>query len=174
MTHEIAVLGLGNILMQDDAFGPHVLHALEAGWTFPESVDVLELGTPGFDLVPHMTGRRAVILVDTAIADGPPGTIRLYRRDALMKVAPSPRPSAHQPTVLETLLSLEFSGSLPEEVLLVGCVPKSCDKGTTMSAELRAAIPEACDEVVKELARLGVVATKCSVPVPAQVWWETA
>ena len=169
---EVAVLGLGVILMQDDAFGPHVIHALEAGYTFPDDVDVLELGTPGFDLVPYMTGRRAVILVDTAITDGPPGTIRLYRRDALLKVAPSPRPSAHQPTVLETLLSLQFSGSCPEEVLLVGVVPKSCEKGTSMSAELHAAIPGACEEVLEELARLGVVVTRRAAPVEAQVWWE--
>lgn len=169
---EVAVLGLGNILMQDDAFGPHVIHALEAGWTFPEDVDVLELGTPGFDLVPYMTGRRAVILVDTAITDGPPGTVRLYRRDALLKVAPSPRPSAHQPTVLETLLTLEFSGSCPEDVLLVGVVPKSCEKGTWMSAELHGAVPEACEQVVRELARLGIEAKPRSSPVEAQVWWE--
>ena len=50
----VRVVGLGNVLMQDDGVGPHVARVLEAGWTVPENVRVLDLGTPGLDLVPHL------------------------------------------------------------------------------------------------------------------------
>lgn len=171
---EVAVLGLGNVLMRDDAFGPHVVHALETGWTFPEGVEVSELGTPGFDLVPHLSGRRVVILIDTVSSDAPPGSLKVYRRDALVGATLSARGSAHEPTVLATLQSLEFSGGGPEEVVLVGVVPRRTDKGTELSPEVSSAVPSACDAVLDELSRLGVRAERRESPVASPVWWETA
>ena len=86
----LAVLGLGNVLMQDDAAGPHVIAALRAGWLIPDGIEVEELGTPGFDLVPYLSGRDTVILVDAVRADAEPGTVRVYRRDEILAHPPGP------------------------------------------------------------------------------------
>ena len=50
----IAVVGLGNVLMGDDGFGPYVAHLLEAWYEWPDDVQVVELGTQGLDLTPYV------------------------------------------------------------------------------------------------------------------------
>ena len=58
----IRVLGLGNVLMSDDGFGPFVVRVLEATYECPPGVDVVDVGTPGLDLTPNMRvpGQRAL------------------------------------------------------------------------------------------------------------------
>jgi hypothetical protein len=45
--HRVGVIGLGNVLMGDDAFGPWVVQTLLAEHDFPEGIAVEDLGTPG-------------------------------------------------------------------------------------------------------------------------------
>ncbi|MFN7987035.1 MAG: hydrogenase maturation protease [Thermoanaerobaculia bacterium] len=168
---EIRVLGLGNVLMGDDAAGPWVVEHLRAGWDFGPGVSVTDLGTPGLDLVPHLSGARIVVLVDTVKSDAPPGTLRLYRRDEVLKHPPSPRTSPHDPAVKETLLYLELAGSGPEELLLVGIVPGSVEKGLGLTPAVAAAVPRAADAVLDELRRLGVAVERRKDAAPAAPWW---
>ena len=73
--------------------------------------------------MPWVTDLEALVLVDTVRSDAAPGTIRLYRRDELLKHPPQARLSPHDPGVKEALLTAEFAGRGPREVLLVGAVP---------------------------------------------------
>jgi hydrogenase maturation protease len=169
----IRVLGLGNVLMGDDAFGPWVVEYLAAGWEFPASVSVVDVGTPGLDLVPYLSGATHVVIVDTVKSDGKPGELRLYRKDEILKVPPQPRLSPHDPGVKETLLALDFAGTGPREVLLVGTIPGSCAMGVGLTPELKAAVPAAAAEVLRELERLGAAASPREKALPAAPWWET-
>jgi hydrogenase maturation protease len=168
----VAVLGLGNVLMGDDALGPYVVAVLRAGWDFPAGVAVEDLGTPGLDLHPHLAGRRAVVLVDTVRADGAAGTVRVYSRDDLLARPPGPRTSPHDPGVKEALLALEFAGGGPQQVTLVGVIPAHVDHGSRLSDAVRGAVPEAADAVVAELSRLGVAARRRPEPGEPDLWWE--
>lgn len=168
----VAVIGLGNVLTGDDAFGPWVVETLLAGYEFPPDVSVEDLGTPGLDLLPYVTDTEALVLVDTVRSDAPPGTIRLYRKQELLKHLPPARLSPHDPGVKEALLTAELAGGGPREVLLVGAVPQATATGIGLSPELRSAVPAAAAEVLKELARLGRPAVPREAPAPLQVWWE--
>ena len=168
---EIRVLGLGNVLMGDDAAGPWVVEHLRAGWSFGPGVSVTDLGTPGLDLVPHLSGARVVVLVDTVKADAPPGTLRLYRRDEVLRHPPGPRTSPHDPAVKETLLYLELAGTGPEELLLVGIVPGSVEKGLGLTPAVSEAVPRAAEAVLEELRRLGAPAVPRADASPAAPWW---
>ncbi len=168
----ITAIGLGNVLMGDDAFGPWVVQSLLAGYDFPGGVAVEDLGTPGLDLMPWVTDLEALVLVDTIRSDATPGTLRLYRRDDILKHPPQPRLSPHDPGVKEALLTAEFAGRGPREVLLVGAVPETTAMGVRLSPALRAAVPAAADEVLKELERLGRPAERRSVPLSPDIWWE--
>ena len=172
--HRVGVIGLGNVLMGDDAFGPWVVQTLLAERDFPEGVAVEDLGTPGLDLTPWVTDLEALVLVDTVRSDAAPGTIRLYRRDELLKHAPQPRLSPHDPGLKEALLFAEFAGRGPREVLLVGAVPATTAMGVGLSPALHAAVPLAAAEVLRELARLECPTTPRSAPRPPDVWWEQA
>lgn len=168
----VAVLGFGNVLMEDDALGPYAVRLLEARYEIPERVTVLDVGTPGLDLVPYFEEADALVLVDTVRSEAPPGTLRLYRRDAILKHSPRPRVSPHDPGLKEALLSLEFAGRGPREVLLVGVVPERTGQGVGMSDRVRAALPAVHAEILRELERLGVPAAPRRAPLPPDIWWE--
>jgi hydrogenase maturation protease len=168
----VAVLGLGNVLMGDDALGPTVVKVLEAEYEFPPGVSVQDLGTPGLDLTPYLAGVTALIVVDTVHSRGAPGEMRLYRRDEILKNPPQPRLSPHDPGLKEALLTVEFSGSGPREVLLIGVIPGEVRTGVGLNPAVRAAVPLAVAEVVNELARLGVAPSARTVPGTPDLWWE--
>jgi hydrogenase maturation protease len=171
----VRVLGLGNVLMGDDALGPWVIHHLEALYEFPASVSVIDVGTPGLDLVPYVAGPSGIILVDTVSAKGAaPGTIRVYDRDQLVKFAPKPRLSPHDPGVTEAILAVEMAGEPPAFVTLVGVVPGSVATGVKMTAPLQDAVAAAAEMIVGELVARGFdvrrrTPGRASVPLP---WWE--
>jgi hydrogenase maturation protease len=173
-SRSIGVVGLGNVLMGDDAFGPWVVQVLLAEHVFPEGVAVNDLGTPGLDLLPWVSDLEALILVDTVRAEAPPGTIRLYRRDDILRHPPGTRLSPHDPGVKEALLTAEFAGQAPREVLLVGAVPERTEMAVGLSPALRGAVPAAVLEVLGELARLGHPIERRRSPEPPRIWWEEA
>ena len=105
-------------------------------------------------------------------ADAPAGTLRLYRRDDLLRHAPQARLSPHDPGVKEALLTAEFEGRAPREVLLVGVVPADTAMGVRLSPPLREAVPRAVEAVLAELRRLGCEARPRDLPARPDIWWE--
>jgi len=171
MTH-VAVVGLGNILVGDDAFGPYVVRLFDALYDVDDDVRILDLGTPGLDLAPHLEGVDALIVVDTVSADAPPGSIRTYRKDELLAKPPPQRTNPHQPGVKETILTLELEGEAPTEVLLVGVVPENVETGVGMTATLMDVVPTIMDRLAEELDRIGHTAVRREVPRDPDIWWE--
>jgi hydrogenase maturation protease len=169
---DIRVIGLGNVLMGDDGFGPYVIHRLHATHEFPAEVSVIDVGTPGLDLTPYVMHADKLIVVDTVRSDGPAGSIRLYRRDQILKHAPQPRLGPHDPGLKETLLALEFNGTGPNEVLLVGVIPGLTAPHPHLSDAVRSAVPRAVAEVIDELARLGAAPAPRLHPSHEVPWWE--
>ncbi len=168
-----SVLGLGNVLMGDDAFGPHVVMALHAGWEIPEEVTVLDLGTPGTDLLPFVTEPEALILVDAVHAEGTPGELCLFHRDDILRHADPPRLAPREAGLKETLLMAELQGRGPREILLVGVIPGRVESGIGLSTEVREAVPAAAEWVIRELARLQVPLRRRPVREEREIWWET-
>jgi hydrogenase maturation protease len=168
----ITVLGLGNVLMRDDALGPTVVARLVAGYEFPPGVSVHDAGTPGLDLVPFLAGAEHLIVVDTVRASGGPGEIRLYRTEQILNMPTGPRLSPHDPGLKETLLTLQLQGLAPREVLLVGVIPEQVALGPGVGPVVRAAASKAEAEVLRELDRLGLPARARSRPKAPDLWWE--
>jgi hydrogenase maturation protease len=171
---DIRILGLGNVLMGDDGFGPYVIETLAARYDFPANVSVIDVGTPGLDLAPFLIGADAVIIVDTVRADAPPGTVRIYRRDAILKHAPQPRLSPHDPGLKQTLLALDFADRGPADVTLIGVVPQITAPCARLSAAVRGSVDAAVDACVAELELLGAEPALRNAPPSVQPWWEAA
>ena len=169
---QVAVFALGNILMADDAVGPHVIARLQAGWEFPETVKVEDLGTPGLDLHPHLAGPRRLILVDAVRAQGEPGELRCYRKDEILRVNPGPRVSPHDPGLRDSLLALEFAGTEPEDVLLVGIIVADTGNSVGLTPAVSAGAAAAVRLVLDELESLGCAATPRAEPLAPNLWWE--
>jgi len=166
----VAVIGLGNVLMGDDGFGPTVIAILGAGWEFPEDVELVDGGTPGLHLLAAVHGRDALVVIDTVAGPGAPGELRRFRREELTALPILSRVSPHDPAVLEALAIAELTGR-GLDVLVVGVLPASLAMEATLSPPVRAACPAAAALVVEELRRLGVPPRVRLHPAAPDAWW---
>ena len=101
----ILVLGLGNDILGDDAVGLLAARRLRA--LLPETVDVVESGGGGLDLLDALEGYDRALLLD-AILTGkhPPGTILEFSAEDFKKDDPPSPHYAGLPTVIQLAESL--------------------------------------------------------------------
>ena len=167
------VLGIGNVLMGDDGFGPVVVRAFEACYDAGPDVEVLDIGTPGLDLTPWLADADHVVLVDTVKAPLPPGSLRIYDKNDLLRDAPFARTGPHDPGVKECLFTLEFAGRAPSHITVVGVVPSRVEMGLDLSAPVGAAVPTAVEAVADALRGHGHAVRRAQrehqAPTP---WWQ--
>jgi len=174
----IGIIGLGSVLMGDDALGPYAVELLASRWRLPPEVSLLDAGTPGPDLVDYLIDLDAAIVIDTVRGPAgvggpdPAGSIRLYRREEVMAWPTSPRTSPHDPDLRQALLTAELAGWGPTEVLLVGVVPERVELGTELSPAVRESLGAVESVVVAELRRLGAEPERRALPRGADIWWE--
>jgi hydrogenase maturation protease len=168
----IRVLGIGNVLMSDDGFGPFVVRSLEAAYECPPEVEFIDVGTPGLDLTPYLLGADAVIFVDALTSRGAAGEIRIYDRDDILRYPPQARTGGHDPSMKEALLTVAAAGRGPSHVTLIGVVPEWIATGVLLSPHVQAAVGRAVTAVVGELESLGVSLTPRSRPLAPNVWWS--
>jgi hydrogenase maturation protease len=168
----ICVIGIGNVLTGDDAVGPHVVRVVEARYALPPEVQVIDAGTPGYDLTAFLVGMDAAILVDAVRAKAPPGEVRVYEKAELLSKKPVLAVSPHEPGVREALLNADFMGVAPPIVRLVGVVPARTETGIGLSDEVRRAIPAAVERVAAELRDIGVPVADRVPPREPDLWWE--
>ncbi|HEX9052627.1 MAG TPA: hydrogenase maturation protease [Anaeromyxobacter sp.] len=174
MAPRVALIGIGNVLTGDDAVGPHVVRVVEARYALPADVQVIDAGTPGYDLTAFLVGLEAALLVDAVKARAAPGEVRVYEKAELLSRKPILAVSPHEPGVREALLHADFMGVAPPVVRLVGVVPARTGTGIGLSAEVRAAIPAAVERVAAELRALGVPVAERAPPRAPDLWWERA
>ena len=168
----VAIIGIGNVLTGDDAIGPHVVRVVEARYALPDEVQVIDAGTPGYDLTAFMAGLDAVLLVDAVKAKGAAGELRVYDRAELVAKPPVLAMSPHEPGVREAIMNADFMGVTPKVVRLVGVIPAATATGIGLSTAVRAAVPAAVARVAEELAALGVTIAERSPPREPDLWWE--
>lgn len=150
----LLILGLGNVLLGDDGLGVAAVRQLLAEYEPPEGVQVLDGGTLGLSLLPHLEDAERAILVD-AIADDAPvaSLVRLEGEDVAPAVAA--RLSPHQIGVSDLLEGARWLGRSPRIVLLLGLVPGSIELGLERSAAVEASLPDLVGRVVEEARSLG-------------------
>ena len=170
----IKVLGLGNVLMGDDGFGPAVIHAFTAAYRVDPSVEVIDLGTPGLDLLPWLADIDRVVIVDTVKSSLPPGTMRLYQKSDVLRHPPSVRVGPHDPGVKDALLALEFAGRAPRELTLIGVVPSRIDLAVNLSPPVQAAVPRAVAMLARILTEHGAEISATADASVGDPWWSAS
>ncbi len=151
----ILVLGIGNAVMSDDAFGCRAIEALAARFRFPEGVTLLDGGTLGLDLLPRFEGVERLVVLDAIDMGEPAGTpFRLEAQEVPRAFAG--KLSVHQMGVQDLLALAELQGHLPNELVAWGVQPSSIEMGLELSPEVEGALPEVIEGVRDELRRWGV------------------
>lgn len=168
----VSILGLGNVLLGDDAFGPLTIEIFRSQFESGPEIEIMDLGTPGLDLAPYLYGRDSVILVDAVEADGEPGTVRVYGETDLSERAAHLRVTDHDLGLLESIAHLRFLGRAPLDLAIVGIIPESCLFGSGISSKIAAAVAMAIAQIVRILMEHGVYCKERSHPLQPKLWWN--
>jgi hydrogenase maturation protease len=150
----LLVLGLGNVLLQDDGVGAAAVSLLSRRYDAPSGVRVLDGGTLGLALLPYLETADALFLIDAVRTDGRPGGIvRLDGEDVAPAVAT--RLSPHQVGVADLLDGARWLERYPGRVILLGLVPHSMDLAVGLTPDVQAALPALVECIVDEARQLG-------------------
>ena len=145
----ILILGIGNILLKDEGIGVHVANKLK-DMPLPPEVEVLDGGTMGINLLYYIEGRKKVIVVDTAKAGEPPGT--MYRfTDEDLAVKKQFLRTAHGIDFSDVVRTAKNLGTKPDEVIFIGIEPWDMNEGLELSPMMSSRIPALIELVMKEL-----------------------
>ncbi len=169
----ICVIGLGNVLLGDDGFGPLVVERFRCEYNYDASVEVLDLGTPGLDLAPYLHGKDFVLIADAVHSNNKPGTLSLYGETALLDRQAVLHLTAHDPGVGQCLAQLKLAGHAPSEVFILGVVPECLALGSGISASVLAAVPSAVELIATLLREHGVGCRRSILQEQPTLWWRS-
>ena len=154
----ILVLGIGNLVMSDDAIGVLVAQQLQQRYRFPDSVEVMDGGTLGLDLLPKLENITHLIMIDAVETGEKAGTcVRLRGED--LPIALQTKLSPHQMGLKDLLAVSELTGHSPNEMVLIGVQPGSIEMAVGLTDEVSAQLEYLVSCVLAELAGWGVEAT---------------
>ena len=140
--NSIAILGIGNTLLQDDGAGIHALNHFATHNTFPD-VDCLDAGTVGLALLDRLTELKGLVALDAMRLGRPPGTVTVLRGAEMDSHLLTHHTSAHELGLSDLMDALRLSGALPENRALIGIEPERIDWGTEHGDKVAAAVPRA-------------------------------
>lgn len=155
----IVALGIGNVLLADEGLGVHVVRRLTDRFELPDTVEAIDGGTSGMDLLDRVAGADALVVVDCAALGEGPGTVREIAGAAVPAFFRT-RISPHQIGLSDLMGAVMLLGQMPPKLALIAAEPASMDLDLAMSAVGERAAAEALARLVARLAAWG------AAPVP--------
>jgi hydrogenase maturation protease len=151
------VLGIGNTILTDEGVGVRAAEALQERYELPDTVEIIDGGTSGMELLGPLSGTDVLVVLDAVKAGHAPGTVvRLGGSE--VPVFFRSKLSPHQVSICDVLAGLEFSGDLPGDIVLIGVEPQDMDLGLELTPAIAARVPEMVDMAVAELSARGIEA----------------
>lgn len=151
------MIGVGNILFQDDGLGIYASQFLAENYLLSPKVEVIDGGTLGMNLLSYFQSYDRVIVIDAlSVSDEvPPGTVYSMPASQLQAMG-AYRQTAHEVEVLQTLEMGALVGDMAD-IQIVAMVPENIDSvaiGLTSTVECQ--LPHLIETVVKQLQCWGV------------------
>lgn len=165
------VLGIGNVLLQDEGVGVHAVGELRRRFDFDGDVELLDGGTAGVELLRHLEGRDRILIVDAVAAGHPPGSVLRVEGEDVPRLFHR-RISPHQIGLSDVLATAMISDSLPGEMVLFGVEPETMTTGLSLSPAVEAGLDKLVGSVADELRRLGHRVAERPDPQPRRREWS--
>lgn len=166
----ILVLGLGNVLMEDEGVGVRAVELLASRYRLPLEVEVLDGGTAGTELLAPMRGVSCLIVADAVNTGDPPGSLVRLSGEQVQAFFQT-KISSHQLGLSDLLAVLTVTGDVPREVVILGMVPYSLNNTLGLSPATLERLEEMVLMLVNELRRLGMEPVLRPEPLP-RFWAE--
>lgn len=152
-----AVIGIGNLLYQDEGIGVHVVNNMLVRFGFPQECTIIDGGTKGLELLPIIEEQDAIILVDAVDFGKEPGFIKVIE-DQDMKAYLDLKFSVHQIGIPDMLFAMEFKGIMPPKICLIGIqpTPEEFEMEPKLTPLMAAKLDEMIELTVERLRSWGV------------------
>jgi hydrogenase maturation protease len=144
----VRVLGLGNQILADDAFG--ILAAREVERRMGDRIEVMVSSEAGFNLIDCLVGASRLVIVDTIqTGAAPPGTIHVFEEEDF-RAAPGGSP--HCAGICEVLAVARKLGlAAPARVTIAAVEAADCSTvGGAMHPDVLGAIPSVADWILRQ------------------------
>ena len=151
MTAPITVLGIGNILLQDDGFGLKALSCLQEAYDFPAHVTLLDGGTLGTELTYFLRDTKRLVVLDAVAGGQPPGTWYEFAGSAVEAYF-THKISLHDVGLRDVLATMAFTGRPVPETVIFGVEPASMGPGLELGPAVAAMLPRAVAATIAQLA----------------------
>ncbi|MBS1257381.1 MAG: Hydrogenase 1 maturation protease [Candidatus Scalindua arabica] len=149
---KVVIIGIGNLLLMDEGIGIHAINELEEH-KLPENVDIYDGGTGGFKLIDLMHGAARVIFIDAVESGKAPGTVTIFSSEDVHSIYHKKKYSLHDTDLMEVIKITELLEA-PPKIEIVGIQPKTINYGTTLSKELRDAMPDIINTVLNRIEKV--------------------
>ena len=146
----LLVLGIGNLLMNDDAVGVLAVKQLHKVYDDGENFKILDGGTLGLDLLPYIEWAKKLIIIDAVDIGMAAGTVVKIEGEDIDPVFEE-KLSPHQMGIKDILLVADLMGYRPEEIVLFGVQSKNIQMEMKLSSELVNSFDKLIHEVEKEI-----------------------
>ena len=135
------VLGIGNILLQDEGIGIHLLNFMERCFpTFPD-VTYLDGGTLSFTLASDIEEHDHLLVLDAVELHADPGTLCCYENEAMDHFLGTTKRSAHEVGLLDLMDIARLTGHLPSHRALIGIQYQTFGWGEQLTLRVQHNIP---------------------------------
>lgn len=155
-TKNIGIAGIGNLLLRDEGFGVHVVHYLQSNYTFPENVDIQDVGTAGIYMAPFLESCDPVLVIDVVDIQGEPGSFHFFSLTDVKAGTFQTRMSPHQLGLLEILEVCKLREEAPQQVEFYTIIPQELTESLELSDKAEERKVEVAEMIVKRLQDLGV------------------
>jgi hydrogenase maturation protease len=145
----VAVLGLGNLVHTDDGAGVHAIQHLQRDSRVPAGVTLLDGGTQGLSLIPHISGFPRLVVIDAVDVGEAPGTLIRFEGKALDGLPG--KATVHQLGFADLMVAMKLLGEPPGEVVVFGVQPLSVDWGIELTPPVQETLPALLDAVIEQL-----------------------
>jgi hydrogenase maturation protease len=143
------VMGLGNLVHSDDGVGVQALQQLQRDPRLPPGVTLLDGGTHGLALLPHISGFSRLLVLDAVDAGEPPGTVVRFEGSALNGLPG--KASVHQLGFADMIVALKLLGESPPELVVLGVQPLSTEWSVELTRPVAEALPALLEAVIRQL-----------------------
>jgi hydrogenase maturation protease len=145
---DMVIIGIGNILLQDDGVGVHVIKQLEKE-NLPSTIELVDGGTSTLDTLGFFLDYKKVIVVDCLKAGLEPGTIYKIKPEDIENYQKE-NLSIHDVQILDVVKMANMMNKYPQ-VVIFGIEPQKIGLDLEMTEIMVSKIPEIVSNIKKEL-----------------------
>lgn len=153
----ILVLGIGNLLWADEGFGVRAVEEFGRRFACDERVQLLDGGTQGLYLLPHVQEADKLLVFDAIDYGLPPGTMKVVLDEEVPAYMGAKQMSLHQTGFQDVLAAAKLTGQGPSRLALIGVQPLELkDYGGSLRDPVKAQLAPAVEAAAGILRDWGV------------------